>query len=229
MTKQESNKINAQRAKEILRKRALESYYENPNRCKHCGIVILVMPNRSPSVARSKKFCTQSCAAQFNNKKFPKRTKVESAGVCQRCGKEGIWKRCPSGAFSRRKYCDNCYNNVLVENARKNITASLKKNGNDWAEIANMTKEEVFSRSSTWQIARTAIRKHGLSIYRYSGKPYVCMVCGYDYHVEICHVKDVKDFGGQSLISEINDTSNLIALCPNHHKEFDDGHIQLTH
>jgi predicted restriction endonuclease len=45
--------------------------------------------------------------------------------------------------------------------------------------------------------------------------------------VEICHRTDVKDFPDETLISEINNINNLVALCPNHHKEFDDGHITI--
>lgn len=29
-------------------------------------------------------------------------------------------------------------------------------------------------------------------------------------------------------ISDVNDPSNLVALCKNHHWEFDNGHLSLT-
>lgn len=49
---------------------------------------------------------------------------------------------------------------------------------------------------------------------------------GYDKHIEIAHIKAVSDFSDDSLISEINDKNNLVALCPNHHWEFDNGFLK---
>ncbi len=49
----------------------------------------------------------------------------------------------------------------------------------------------------------------------------VCAHCGYDKHVEICHIKAVKDFPNTSTIGDINKEDNLILLCPNCHWEFD--------
>ena len=88
-----------------------------------------------------------------------------------------------------------------------------------------MTKGELFSSRKNWQSARTAIRKLADSAYRNSNKPMKCVICGYDKHVEIAHIKSVSEFSGNSLISEINDVNNLIALCPNHHWEFDSGNL----
>ena len=54
-----------------------------------------------------------------------------------------------------------------------------------------------------------------------------CKVCGYKNHVEVCHIKSVSSFGDNDLITEINSFNNLIGLCPNHHWEFDNGHVKL--
>ena len=48
-----------------------------------------------------------------------------------------------------------------------------------------------------------------------------CAVCGYDKHVNVCHIKPIKAFAQHSVIDRINDISNLIVLCPNCHWEFD--------
>ena len=50
-----------------------------------------------------------------------------------------------------------------------------------------------------------------------------CYICGYSKHVEVCHIKPVSDFPLDSKLSEVNNISNLIMLCPNHHWEFDNG------
>ena len=48
-----------------------------------------------------------------------------------------------------------------------------------------------------------------------------CEQCGYDKHVEVCHIKPIQSFPSQTAIDIINDISNLIVLCPNCHWEFD--------
>lgn len=45
------------------------------------------------------------------------------------------------------------------------------------------------------------------------------------FEVEICHINGVAGFPDTATIDEINSPSNLIALCPNCHWEFDNGLI----
>ena len=71
------------------------------------------------------------------------------------------------------------------------------------------------------------LRGHARSVFRLSGKPKSCAVCSYDLHVDICHLKEVKDFDLDSKVSEVNDICNLVALCKNHHWELDNGHLFL--
>lgn len=54
-----------------------------------------------------------------------------------------------------------------------------------------------------------------------------CKNCGYNKHVEICHIKAIHTYPSDTLISEVNDIKNLIALCPNCHWEFDHGDLTL--
>ena len=53
------------------------------------------------------------------------------------------------------------------------------------------------------------------------------MICGYSKHYEVAHIKAVADFDDNDLISEINSENNLIALCPNHHWEYDNGLLKI--
>lgn len=48
-----------------------------------------------------------------------------------------------------------------------------------------------------------------------------CEHCGYNKHVEVCHIRPISDFPDDALISEVNDRSNIKILCPNCHWEFD--------
>jgi predicted HNH restriction endonuclease len=44
--------------------------------------------------------------------------------------------------------------------------------------------------------------------------------------VEICHIKGIAEFSQNSLISEVNALSNLVALCKNHHWEHHHGYLR---
>ena len=65
------------------------------------------------------------------------------------------------------------------------------------------------------------IRDRAKYIYRKSELPKKCIICGYDKHYHICHIKDIKDFGDDAKLSIVNVLENLVALCPTHHWEFD--------
>ncbi len=73
----------------------------------------------------------------------------------------------------------------------------------------------------------TGVRSHARKVFAESGKPRQCAVCGYSTHVEICHIRDISTFPMETLASEINALTNLVALCPNHHWELDRGLIQM--
>lgn len=54
-----------------------------------------------------------------------------------------------------------------------------------------------------------------------------CANCGYAKHVEICHKKPIKSFPVTATVAEINDISNIVALCPNCHWEFDNNCLRV--
>lgn len=65
------------------------------------------------------------------------------------------------------------------------------------------------------------LRGNSRSVYAKSANPLSCLICKYDKHVDICHVRAIADFTQESTVSEVNSIDNLIALCKNHHWEFD--------
>lgn len=71
----------------------------------------------------------------------------------------------------------------------------------------------------------TGIRSNARKAYSVSSKPKCCAACGYSKHIQICHIRDIADFPRDTLISTVNHLDNLVALCPNHHWEFDHGHL----
>lgn len=72
------------------------------------------------------------------------------------------------------------------------------------------------------------IRRLSRNKYLASDKPKCCVVCGYDTHFDVAHIKDIKSFSDDSLISDVNSIDNLIALCKNHHWEFDNGLLDIS-
>lgn len=54
-----------------------------------------------------------------------------------------------------------------------------------------------------------------------SGRPKICETCNYFKHVEVCHIKPIREFRDTDLIGNVNALSNMKYLCPNCHWEFD--------
>lgn len=121
----------------------------------------------------------------------------------------------------------------------QNINANIRKNLKNRATelglkeynfkplIISKKKCELFSSRSSWQNARSAIQKHARTVFFNSDIPKECLKCGYNKHIEVAHIKSVSSFSDDTYISKINEISNLIALCPNHHWEYDNNLLKL--
>ena len=216
--------LGAKASGEANKKKALEGYYKDPNHCKWCGEVIHPDAGKKTcvSTARRKKFCNHSCAAKQSNKDSPKRKGI-SSGLCNRCEIHIDFKRFPSGGYSPRKYCDSCLKMVKVENGTKNVWHNFEP-----IPFEEQTKADVKRRNhNSYMWWSNHVNAHARKVYKESGRAYECKHCGYNLHVNICHVKDIKDFPDTALVKEINDPDNLVALCKNHHWEFDHGILKL--
>lgn len=172
-------------------------YNSNPNKCKNCGASILHQDGKKLSETKIKQFCDRKCANMYFNLQRIKKR------FCQNCGK-GITSK-------NAKYCDDCrkysYNTKHID-------------------LMNKTKGELINKNGYFK-ARSSICKNARTIFYRETKDVKCAVCGYDKYIEVCHIKAVKDFNDDTKISEINCIDNLIGLCPNHHKEYDNGLIHF--
>lgn len=147
------------------------------------------------------KFCNSSCSAQYNNKRRPKKIKLYKH-YCKKCGEflgENTNHRSPN-------CCEECNSNYVNWNS-----VTLK-------EAKEKRKYQVHSRIR--ELAKNNVK--GLKRFEQ------CSNCGYNKHVEICHIKAIKDFEEDSKISEINNLNNLVGLCPNCHWEFDNGLLSFN-
>lgn len=88
------------------------------------------------------------------------------------------------------------------------------------------TKSELLADLS-YTHAQTVIRRDARRVYIRSGKPQSCAVCNYDTFYDVAHIRAVKDYPEDTVIGDLNQIDNLVALCPNHHKEYDAGLIEL--
>ncbi|MDT7781344.1 MAG: hypothetical protein QOC99_3856 [Acidobacteriota bacterium] len=195
-----------------LRQKALSNYYESPNLCKRCGAVIMVPENMKVTQVRKKTYCNRSCSVGYNNHVFPKRKRTwEERPLkthnCLNCNGE------INSRDGRRKYCEAC-------------KAIVRHQAIEYLD--GRTKGDLFTKSVNWQAARSSLRGHAFKAFLRSKMPRRCVVCHYFIHVEIAHIRPVKHFPNDALVSDINDISNLVALCPNHHWEFDHGLLDLA-
>jgi hypothetical protein len=172
------------------REAALTLYAKHPKRCAHCGGPIPLPPSGVPREARKKKFCNSTCSALATSHS-PRRRRGPPRTACA----------CGSFDSVRHGRCRACRRQPKTD------------------VLFTMTKGELFSRSATWQSARSAIQRHARKIYLDSGAPTVCIVCGYARHIEVAHRKAVSAFKANVTIDEINRIENLMALCRNHHWE----------
>ena len=140
------------------------------------------------------KFCNRSCSAEWTNTHYTKRKKRRV--FCEVCGVEitDLGKH----SYSRR-FCDKHH-----------------PQNRDWDAI---TIGEIRNRYGYQKHSR--IRSQAQTVYKQSGKPKVCNVCGYSTHVEICHIQPIESFSDDTPISVVNCIGNLVALCRNHHWELD--------
>lgn len=151
------------------------------------------------NVINNRKYCSTSCAAITTNKASPKRVRTKT------CKTEYCDEKIPS----KNSYCENC---------RSNRTKSYKD---------NLTKTVGELRNDQSYQAHSYLRNIARLCYKEYGKEFVCYECGYDLHVEICHIKDLYKYSDDSLVSDTTKEDNLVALCRNHHWEFDHGYLEV--
>lgn len=142
------------------------------------------------------RFCSRSCAASYNNVRFPKRERITR--YCESCECD-----ITNLAKYRRKLCNDCFGRV----------------------DGSMTLSLLQERAGYQRNAR--IRQKARAAYRKSDRPKQCVVCDYSKHYEVCHIKGINEFPPSTKIATVNDISNLIALCPNHHWELDNDDLVL--
>lgn len=162
--------------------------------------VMHILPHRRRQV-----LCANpSCGGETRNPRFCSRS---CAATVNNRGKQRNPRRdhpCPRCATAQappnRKYCSRCWKEIAAENTQRNLSS--------------VHSAASYQRSAT-------IRRHARRVYAESGKQQMCAICGYDRHIEVCRIRAINSWPLDTPIAVINDPVNLVALCPNHHWEFD--------
>lgn len=138
-------------------------------------------------------FCSQSCAATYNNKLYPKREKTNK---CKSCGEI---------IEAKTVFCPTCI--------------ALGKHLRNGKKVREMTIDEYMKFRNNDANKYAGIRADALSLTK--KREQVCQVCGYKKHVQVCHIKGIGKFDKSTIVKIVNAPENLILLCPTHHWEFD--------
>ena len=204
--------------------------------CHHCQQSFdktLSAHNRSIKRGQINSFCNRTCFLEFNSKNL-----VTYSGTCMECNSTFIRDRRPSKS-DRMLFCNNScsakYSNrnrrdntkyvcPYCPNSKKPASKSCRECSNSRRNrsnnLDNKTLEELKLEYGHAQY-HAKLRGDSRATYLFSKKPMSCSICDYDKHVDICHIIDIKNFPMETLVSEVNNINNLVALCRNHHWEFD--------
>lgn len=234
MTRSEAGRLGGIITAKKLRQQAIEKYYADPNYCKNCDKVIEVGEKESVSHTREKRFCNHSCSAQFNNLGSCKNrdgnngtrtpsskntgkwvSKNAKSYVCKYCNTEFVVERVKK-KIAKRQICDRC--------SRLRLYVPSRDESETLQELMGRLGVETMSD----QRLRSVIVTHARRTYRRNDKKFVCEICGYDKHANVCHIQPWTKFPKTASLGEINNIDNLIALCPNHHWEFDHNLLDDT-
>lgn len=146
-------------------------------------------------------YCSRACTNKGTPQRYENRKDRNTmVRVCPTCNL-GFTKR-------RSTYCSGrCYD--------------AKKLVNTLTLAEAMSRYKKHHKSSAYAL----VRSHARTLLK--DLPKICRLCGYSKHVEVAHIRAISDFPDTTLISEVNQISNLVQLCPNCHWEYDSGLTKL--
>ena len=205
--------------------------------CHHCNANFYKKPaeiNR-----RSTHFCSRECAVEYRKSlKYMYFTDV----ICLCCNKTFSKKNAEIKKTTNHYCSSSCAAKVNgVKFPKRAVEGNCKQCNSPIPSSLSYCKQckiekLPFDNQTLYQATREGkkaaryctIRKKARKLMVNSGIEQLCKSCGYDKHVEACHIKSISSFDLNTTIGEINDLSNLVFLCPNCHWEFDKGTLKLN-
>ena len=144
-------------------------------------------------------FCSRSCNRTYQNKTNNPNPKIDRTCTCENC-------------------------NITFNKTKDQVSNTCSMFCYMELGMKQRLMKDVIKRNDANKYDTVRKNARLYSKYFYPAK---CMVCDYDKHYEVCHVKDLKDFTREETIYEVNNKTNLIHLCPNCHWEFDHNQLDL--
>jgi len=154
------------------------------------------------TATKNPKFCSRSCSASYTNKTSPKRKLKKKCSKCEKVVRN-----------YRSTLCQRHWDDYIKWSKNNRRSKTIKE---------LIEKRSNLHRSSAYADIRNFARQDYKNLLE---KP--CSSCGYNKHVELCHIKPISEFPLEATINEVNHDSNVIQLCPNCHWEFDNGLLEL--
>ena len=121
--------------------------------------------------------------------------------------------------LKNRKECPGCGTPVAWDTIQCRACHARSRSVRAHAKTVADVKQ--FSKSLRWT---DHVRALARTLHKFDR----CMNCGYDKHVQVCHIRAIASFSDDALLDEINHVDNVVGLCPNCHWEFDHGILQLN-
>ena len=171
-------------------------------KCTQCNSDVEKLPSQMKKSKTGKFFCNQSCAATYNNQSHIAKKRPYTGKYCETCNKK-IRKT------STKNKCTNCIQDCYKAMTLKETQERLSVKGKHSSWINSIVRLN----NRSWNKDLTILP---------------CKNCGYDKHVELCHIKAITSFPETSTLGEINHSDNIIQLCRNCHWEFDNGYLALS-
>lgn len=201
--------------------------------CPHCGAV-KDQQTKGHSPKGLPRYKCLVCLRQYtpgtNMRLKPKMEVVDVVRACIVCGKETTNPKFCSRSCSaiytnhehpkrqkKTRFCKNC--GAEIETGKTVCDNCNSKRSIDyWSGKTLADIEHPFQ----YQVSNL-LRGIARRVYQQANRPYKCQNCGYDKHVEICHIRAINTFPNDTPVLVVSGIDNLIALCPNCHWEFDHG------
>lgn len=191
---------------------------KQPVECKNCSVQFSKTPSQIKKTKNN--FCSQSCAASWNNKHSnrtygPKKTKFYYCKVCKVEIKYGYSYCELHKSIGSHNYCLTCDAKIKSDCKYCNDHKTI------YIPICDRTIAEAEYLDARPANKYRAIRENARQIAKKFGLLKHCKICGYSKHVVTCHIKEISSFNKQTLIKKVNNVSNITGLCSNHHWEMD--------
>ena len=163
--------------------------------CEQCSVVY-------DASYINQRFCSKSCSNAGVHRRVKRINNCSSAGCTNPV------------EYYTNKFCKQC-KEKKSHLARNNSHGKLLEN----QTIAEASAKRIGGANAYDSIRWAARQKMQTKIKEGTG----CVSCGWSHHVQVCHIKAIKDYSKDTLVSEVNALSNLILLCPNCHWLFDNN------